>query len=116
MNMNKSGDTAKVVQQGRHMSAQQRYDNHRSSTSTNFGAKKMIMISKPKSRSSYFSMESMLVLGGLAASLLILPLILPPLPPPPLMLLMLPICILVVLMLLAFMPSSMLPARHKVIV
>lgn len=56
--------------------------------------------------SSYFSMESFLVLICLTASLLILPLILPPLPPPPFLLLLLPICILVVLLVLAFMPSD----------
>lgn len=60
---------------------------------------------------SSFSLESLLLLIGLTASLLILPLILPPLPPPPLMLLMLPICILAVLMILAFMPTN---ARRQV--
>ncbi|KAK3035390.1 hypothetical protein RJ639_032918 [Escallonia herrerae] len=55
---------------------------------------------------SYFSLESLLLLVCLTASLLILPLILPPLPPPPSMLLLLPICILGVLMILAFMPSN----------
>ncbi|KAL9302737.1 ARGOS-like protein [Arabidopsis thaliana] len=55
---------------------------------------------------SYFSLESMVVLVGLTASLLILPLILPPLPPPPFMLLLIPIGIMVLLMVLAFMPSS----------
>ncbi|GFZ10620.1 ARGOS-like protein [Actinidia rufa] len=58
-------------------------------------------------RSSYFSVQSLLVLVCLAVSLLILPLILPPLPPPPLMLLLLPIGILAVLMILAFMPSNL---------
>ncbi|KAL0739697.1 hypothetical protein Bca4012_081210 [Brassica carinata] len=55
---------------------------------------------------SYFSIESMVVLVGLTASLLILPLILPPLPPPPFMLLLIPIGIMVLLMVLALMPSS----------
>lgn len=55
---------------------------------------------------SYFSLESLLLLVCLTASLLILPLILPPLPPPPFMLLLLPIGILGVLMVLAFMPSN----------
>ncbi|XP_010526912.1 PREDICTED: ARGOS-like protein [Tarenaya hassleriana] len=55
---------------------------------------------------SYFSLESLVLLVGLTASLLILPLILPPLPPPPFMLLLVPIGILAVLMILAFMPSS----------
>ncbi|CAN6836261.1 ARGOS-like protein [Brassica napus] len=55
---------------------------------------------------SYFSLESMVVLVGLTASLLILPLILPPLPPPPFMLLLIPIGIMVLLMVLALMPSS----------
>lgn len=55
---------------------------------------------------SYFSLESIILLLGLTASLLLLPLILPPLPPPPFMLLFVPIFILVVLMILAFMPSN----------
>lgn len=55
---------------------------------------------------SYFSLESLLLLVCLTATLLILPLILPPLPPPPFMLLLLPIGILAVLMILAFMPSN----------
>ncbi|KAK9288995.1 hypothetical protein L1049_017466 [Liquidambar formosana] len=55
---------------------------------------------------NYFSLESLLLLVCLTASLLILPLILPPLPPPPFMLLLLPIGILAVLMILAFMPSN----------
>ncbi|ESQ39037.1 hypothetical protein EUTSA_v10001780mg [Eutrema salsugineum] len=59
---------------------------------------------------SYFSFESMVVLVGLTASLLILPLILPPLPPPPFMLLLIPIGIMVLLMVLALMPSS--NAKH----
>lgn len=59
---------------------------------------------------SYFSLESMVVLIGLTASLLILPLILPPLPPPPFMLLLIPIGIMVLLMVLALMPSS--NAKH----
>ncbi|KAL0862145.1 hypothetical protein Bca101_041263 [Brassica carinata] len=64
--------------------------------------------SKPKKliTSSYFSLESVLVLVGLTASLLILPLILPPLPPPPFMLLLIPIGIMFLLMVLALMPSS----------
>ncbi|CAN8286555.1 unnamed protein product [Cochlearia groenlandica] len=60
--------------------------------------------------SSYFSLESMVLLVGLTASLLFLPLILPPLPPPPFMLLLIPIGIMVLLMVLAFMPSSL--AKH----
>lgn len=55
---------------------------------------------------SYFSIESLLVLLCLTASLLLLPLILPPLPPPPFMLLLVPIGILAVLLILAFMPSD----------
>lgn len=55
---------------------------------------------------SYFSLESLLLLICLTASLVILPLILPPLPPPPFMLLLLPIGILAVLMILAFMPYN----------
>ncbi|CAN4095618.1 unnamed protein product [Withania somnifera] len=55
---------------------------------------------------SYFSIESIILLLGLTASLLLLPLILPPLPPPPFMLMLVPIFILVVLMILAFMPSN----------
>ncbi|XP_010524206.1 PREDICTED: ARGOS-like protein [Tarenaya hassleriana] len=55
---------------------------------------------------SYFSIESLVLLVGLTASLLILPLILPPLPPPPFMLLLVPIGILAVLMILAFIPTS----------
>lgn len=57
-------------------------------------------------RSNYFSLESMLLLVCLTASLLILPLILPPLPPPPFLLLLLPIGILALLMILAFMPCN----------
>ncbi|XXG89540.1 hypothetical protein AAC387_Pa12g1518 [Persea americana] len=56
--------------------------------------------------SSYFSVESILVLLCLTVSLLLLPLILPPLPPPPLLLLLLPIGILFVLLILAFIPSD----------
>lgn len=56
--------------------------------------------------SSYFSVESVLVLLFLTASLLLLPLILPPLPPPPFSLLLLPIGILFVLLILAFIPSD----------
>ncbi|CAN7007605.1 unnamed protein product [Brassica oleracea var. botrytis] len=64
--------------------------------------------SKPRKlvTASYFSLESVVVLVGLTASLLILPLILPPLPPPPFMLLLIPIGIMFLLMVLAFMPSS----------
>ncbi|KAL4193850.1 hypothetical protein AMTRI_Chr06g201410 [Amborella trichopoda] len=54
----------------------------------------------------YFSIESLLVLLCLTASLLILPLILPPLPPPPFLLLLIPICIFVVLMVLACTPTD----------
>ncbi|KAI3880308.1 hypothetical protein MKX03_011041 [Papaver bracteatum] len=57
-------------------------------------------------RASYFSVESLLVLVMLTASLLILPVILPPLPPPPFLLLLLPIGILILLMILAFTPSD----------
>lgn len=57
-------------------------------------------------QAKYFSLESLLLLICLTASLLILPLVLPPLPPPPFMLLLLPIAILTVLMFLAFMPSN----------
>lgn len=88
---------------------------HESLNNNNYGSKRMTMISKPKTRSSYFSIESMVVLVGLTVSLLILPLILPPLPPPPFMLLLLPICILGVLVLFAFMPSTS-TARYKVMV
>ncbi|KAF8402441.1 hypothetical protein HHK36_013397 [Tetracentron sinense] len=56
---------------------------------------------------TYFSVESFVLLLCLTASLLILPLILPPLPPPPFMLLLLPIGLLLVLMILAFMPLDM---------
>nr|DAD43318.1 TPA_asm: hypothetical protein HUJ06_001548 [Nelumbo nucifera] len=56
--------------------------------------------------SSYFSLESLLALLFLTASMLILPLILPPLPPPPFLLLLLPIGILAVLMILAFITSD----------
>ncbi|CAL9161289.1 unnamed protein product [Musa hybrid cultivar] len=58
------------------------------------------------SLSTYFSIESFLLLAFVTASLLVLPLILPPLPPPPSMLLLLPIGLLVVLLILAFMPSD----------
>lgn len=61
---------------------------------------------------SYFSLESLFLLIGLTASLLILPLILPPLPPPPFMLLLLPIGIMGVLMVLAFMPSEVRDLTH----
>nr|XP_043611797.1 ARGOS-like protein [Erigeron canadensis] len=90
------------------------YDHRLSSSNNNFGGKRVTLVSKPKNRSSYFSIESMMVLFGLTVSLLILPLILPPLPPPPFMLLLLPIFILGVLMAVAFMTSSSsLNARHK---
>lgn len=56
--------------------------------------------------STYFNMESYLLLLFLTASLLILPLILLPLPPPPSMLLLVPIGLLVVLLILAFMPTD----------
>lgn len=55
---------------------------------------------------NYFSLESLLLLSCLTASLLILPLILPPLPPPPFLLLLVPIGILALLMVLAFMPGN----------
>ncbi|CAN6978527.1 hypothetical protein BRARA_I04126 [Brassica rapa] len=55
---------------------------------------------------SYFSLESLVLMVGLTASMLILPLVLPPLPPPPFMLLLIPIGIMVLLVVLAFMPSS----------
>ena len=61
---------------------------------------------------SYFSLESLLLLICLTASLLILPLILPPLPPPPFLLLLIPIGILVLLMILAFMPSNVRDMTH----
>ncbi|KAL2529858.1 ARGOS-like protein [Forsythia ovata] len=54
----------------------------------------------------YFTLESLLLLVCLTASLLFLPLVLPPLPPPPFMVLLVPICLLVLLMILAFMPSN----------
>ncbi|KAL1561444.1 hypothetical protein AAHA92_04148 [Salvia divinorum] len=54
----------------------------------------------------YFTSESVVLLGCLTVSLLILPLVLPPLPPPPFLLLLLPIFILGLLMNLAFMPSN----------
>ncbi|CAA2967524.1 AUXIN-REGULATED GENE INVOLVED IN ORGAN SIZE-like, partial [Olea europaea subsp. europaea] len=54
----------------------------------------------------YFTLESLLLLVCITASLLILPLVLPPLPPPPFMLLLVPICLLVLLIVLAFMPSN----------
>ncbi|GKV06191.1 hypothetical protein SLEP1_g18106 [Rubroshorea leprosula] len=71
------------------------------------GARRLI-----PAKASYFSLESLLLLTCLTASLLILPLILPPLPPPPLMLLLLPIAIFVVLMLLAFMPTNVKDVTH----
>ncbi|KAF5783182.1 hypothetical protein HanXRQr2_Chr11g0504981 [Helianthus annuus] len=64
-----------------------------------------VVVSKSKSN---FSVETVLVLVGLAASLLILPVILPPLPPPPMMLLLVPIVILGGLMVFAFLPSCSL--------
>lgn len=66
-----------------------------------FSAQKRLMIP-----ANYFSLESLFLLVGLTASLLILPLVLPPLPPPPFMLLLVPIGIMVLLVVLAFMPSS----------
>ncbi|KAL1189568.1 Protein AUXIN-REGULATED GENE INVOLVED IN ORGAN SIZE [Cardamine amara subsp. amara] len=66
-----------------------------------FSSQKRLMIP-----ANSFSLESLVLLVGLTASLLILPLVLPPLPPPPFMLLLIPIGIMVLLMVLAFMPSS----------
>ncbi|ESQ44094.1 hypothetical protein EUTSA_v10006308mg [Eutrema salsugineum] len=66
-----------------------------------FSSQKRLMIP-----ANYFSLESLVLLVGLTASLLILPLVLPPLPPPPFMLLLIPIGIMVLLVVLAFMPSS----------
>ncbi|XP_009104230.1 protein AUXIN-REGULATED GENE INVOLVED IN ORGAN SIZE [Brassica rapa] len=66
-----------------------------------FSSQKRLMIP-----ANYFSLESLVILVGLTASLLILPLVLPPLPPPPFMLLLVPIGIMVLLIILAFMPSS----------
>ncbi|KVI00451.1 hypothetical protein Ccrd_021298 [Cynara cardunculus var. scolymus] len=103
MNPQETGGATMVVQQGRHTAAE--HGDRSSLNNNNFGARRMMTVSKPKSRSSYFSIESMVLLVGLAASLLILPLILPPLPPPPLMLLLLPIFIFGVLMVSAFLPS-----------
>ncbi|KAL8214167.1 hypothetical protein R6Q57_003616 [Mikania cordata] len=74
------------------------------------------MALKSKSRSCCFSVESVVLLVGLTASLLILPIVLPPLPPPPQMMLLLPILILGGLMLFAFMPSFSSGARHKGII
>ncbi|KAL0848455.1 hypothetical protein Bca101_021702 [Brassica carinata] len=51
-----------------------------------FSSQKRLMIP-----ANYFSLESLVILVGLTASLLILPLVLPPLPPPPFMLLLIPI-------------------------
>ncbi|MFS7988638.1 hypothetical protein Hanom_Chr11g01037261 [Helianthus anomalus] len=62
---------------------------------------------------SDFNVKTVLVLVGLAASLLILPVILPPLPPPPTMMLLLPIIILGGLMVFAFLPCSLASGRHK---
>ncbi|KAL9162711.1 hypothetical protein ABFS82_07G110600 [Erythranthe guttata] len=59
-----------------------------------------------------FTLESMLLLIGLTASLLILPLVVPPLPPPPFLLLLLPIFIMGLLVMLAFMPSGVREATH----
>ncbi|KAG2324712.1 hypothetical protein Bca4012_039238 [Brassica carinata] len=66
-----------------------------------FSSQKRLMIP-----ANYFSLESLVILVGLTASLLILPLVLPPLPPPPFMLLLVPIGIMILLIVLAFMPSS----------
>ncbi|URD74419.1 auxin-regulated protein involved in organ size [Musa troglodytarum] len=55
--------------------------------------------------SSYYTVESFLILLCLTVSLLILPLILPPLPPPPFLLLFIPICMLFMLLFMACMPS-----------
>lgn len=60
----------------------------------------------------YFTVESLLLLVCLTATLLILPLILPPLPPPPSLLLLVPICILVLLMFLAFTPSNVRDSNY----
>ncbi|XP_018437102.2 ARGOS-like protein [Raphanus sativus] len=78
------------------------------SNQEHFGTLSSSQSSRPRKliTASYFSLESVLVLVGLTASLLILPLILPPLPPPPFMLLLIPIGIMVLLMVLALMPSS----------
>lgn len=118
MNMNLSSQESTngsktLVHQGRQTGSE--YDNRSSLHNNSYGGKRMVMVSKSKNRSSYFSLESMLVLVGLTASLLILPLILPPLPPPPFMLLLLPLCIFAVLMVFAIMPSSSSSnaARHK---
>ncbi|KAL1196589.1 Protein AUXIN-REGULATED GENE INVOLVED IN ORGAN SIZE [Cardamine amara subsp. amara] len=51
-----------------------------------FSSQKRLMIP-----ANSFSLESLVLLVGLTASLLILPLVLPPLPPPPFMLLLIPI-------------------------
>ncbi|CAH8342117.1 unnamed protein product [Eruca vesicaria subsp. sativa] len=66
-----------------------------------FSSQKRLMIP-----ANCFGIESLVLLVGLTASLLILPLVLPPLPPPPFMLLLVPIGIMVLLIVLAFMPSS----------
>ncbi|KAF5733958.1 Auxin-regulatedinvolved in organ size [Tripterygium wilfordii] len=81
-----------------HVIGEKKFELHRTLSSQGSG-KRLIP-------ASYFSLESLVLLICLTASLLILPLILPPLPPPPLMLLLVPIGILVVLMILAFMPSN----------
>lgn len=116
MNMKMSAhesDGARMVGQGGKKAPAVAYDN-RSASNNNFGGRRVTMVSKSKIRSSYFSLESMVVLVGLTASLLILPLILPPLPPPPFMLLLLPIFILAGLVVFAFMPSSSSSTgRHK---
>ncbi|MFS7988641.1 hypothetical protein Hanom_Chr11g01037291 [Helianthus anomalus] len=66
---------------------------------------KTTVVLKPKSG---FGLESVMVLVGLAASLLILPVILPPLPPPPMMMLLVPIVILGGLVVFAFLPCCSL--------
>ncbi|KAJ0255566.1 auxin-regulated protein [Hirschfeldia incana] len=71
-----------------------------------FSSQKRLMIP-----ANYFSLETLVILVGLTASLLILPLVLPPLPPPPFMLLLVPIGIMVLLIVLAFMPSSSSKSR-----
>ncbi|KAK7244465.1 hypothetical protein RIF29_39287 [Crotalaria pallida] len=50
---------------------------------------------------------TIMILGLLTLSILVLPLVLPPLPPPPLLLLFLPVFILLLLFLLAFSPSTL---------
>jgi len=81
----------------------QKYDEEQSRYERSFSPS-----SKKQQASSngYFSIESMLVLVGLTASLLILPLMLPTLPPPPLMFLVVPVGILALLLVIAFMPYN----------